>query len=339
MDFFFNDHLRLDWGLGNPNKTAALISCISLSCWIVAAILKPRKISFVIAGLGFLYFACISLDTYSRGGMVATIVGLIPIAIWVFRQRSKFERCYFLGLIIAIIGYGISNDAVTRASPQYVQVDGSVINRLPIYEQVPRMLAAHQHGIENGQTGVLYSHFYQDLNHKQLYQSLINYHATVLVENPWWWRILYVSSWAAAFTLFYPFAGRGSYSRSCREESFSAVGKLGMQDAQSSGGMHAQLVPLVGLSVALSFFASCCFSTIGETWQTWIPLAFMIALVLVWRIVGRHPINVSALKCSLITCNLALVLTCLLGLVTPSDSETQIISYDRDCILIKKETR
>jgi hypothetical protein len=57
-------HSRMDWGLGNPNKTAALIALIMIAVWILGYI---RDWGFWVALALFTGFGVCLILTQSRG--------------------------------------------------------------------------------------------------------------------------------------------------------------------------------------------------------------------------------------------------------------------------------
>ena len=72
-EIFFNGVWRMDWGLGNPNKTAALIATLMVGLWGLAYV---RKWGFWVALAGFTALGFCLVHTFSRGGLVALFVGL-----------------------------------------------------------------------------------------------------------------------------------------------------------------------------------------------------------------------------------------------------------------------
>jgi hypothetical protein len=72
-DIFFNGTWRMDWGFGNPNKTAAFIAILMIAVWILAYI---HKWGFWIALVAFTGLGICLIHTMSRGGLVALLVVL-----------------------------------------------------------------------------------------------------------------------------------------------------------------------------------------------------------------------------------------------------------------------
>ena len=72
QEFFYNGVQRLDWGFGNPNITAGLIATLLMAVWGLAFI---HRWGFWPALVGFTALGVCLLQTASRGGLVAAILG------------------------------------------------------------------------------------------------------------------------------------------------------------------------------------------------------------------------------------------------------------------------
>ena len=72
QEFFYQGIKRLDWGFGNPNITAGLIATLLMAVWGLAFI---HRWGFWPALLGFTTLGVCLIQTVSRGGLVAAILG------------------------------------------------------------------------------------------------------------------------------------------------------------------------------------------------------------------------------------------------------------------------
>ena len=72
QEFFYNGVKRLDWGFGNPNITAGLIATLLMAVWGLAFI---HRYGFWPALVGFTALGICLIQTASRGGLVAAILG------------------------------------------------------------------------------------------------------------------------------------------------------------------------------------------------------------------------------------------------------------------------
>lgn len=192
---------RLDWGLGNPNKTAALIAVLMSGVWALAWM---RSWGFwtslaACAGLG----VCLLL-TASRGGMLAAVAGLACVLAYAPRPWPK-GKVLAMGLVVA----GLTLVALKQtASSRYMHgigsEDHSITNRLLIWRQVPRMILDAPTGWGFGNAGWAYMEWYQPIGRLEGYRTLVSSHLTWLVEGNWLVRIGYVLGWCVVFVFCWP---------------------------------------------------------------------------------------------------------------------------------------
>ncbi|MDR1497091.1 MAG: hypothetical protein LBS59_01565 [Puniceicoccales bacterium] len=88
---------RLDWRFGNPNTTGVFIALLMVSVWVLPAVVPERKrgvwrwarevLWFGALGLNLYWFERL-LQTGSRGGAVAALVGLCAVAILSVRWKK-----------------------------------------------------------------------------------------------------------------------------------------------------------------------------------------------------------------------------------------------------------
>src|ERR1700722_12989777 len=96
MDIHFHGFSRMDWGLGNPNKTAVLIAALMIAVWALAYI---RKWGFwlglpLFTGLGFFL-----VHTYSRGGVIGAFAGLMAV---LYNLPRPWPKNKLVGVSISI---------------------------------------------------------------------------------------------------------------------------------------------------------------------------------------------------------------------------------------------
>ncbi|QIF02451.1 O-antigen ligase family protein [Roseimicrobium sp. ORNL1] len=244
-DYFFEGQLRLDWGFGNPNTTGALIAVLMIGAWLLAFWGRwGFWLSLLInVGLG----ACL-VQTYSRGALVALIVGLVPL---ICVARRPWRRSQLIGIVVALMllgGYAWQQRATQRYAKGIVTEDGSVSNRWLIYRMAPRMMWDAPEGWGWGRSGDAFRQWYQPTGRLEHYTHLISTHGTWLVEWGWPLRVSYVAAWALALTLCWP------------------------------GKRNRWLA--VGLGVTLSFAVSCTFTHVGrEKWLWAGPAAALLLAV------------------------------------------------------------
>lgn len=201
MDYYYQNFWRLDFGFGNPNLTAALIIQILFASWIFAYLKKGGFwISFGIS--------CVLIPTlfhtYSRGGIVALVFGLLTLAF--FAPRPWIGR-YRKAIWISFIGfalYTLGINAAHRYALGIAKEDKSITHRLMVWKAIPQMIQDAPQGWGSGKAAYSYMQWYQPLNNNQRFKHLISSHFTWLVEQGWPFRILYVFGWGILILSCWP---------------------------------------------------------------------------------------------------------------------------------------
>lgn len=112
---FFNGVWRMDWGLGNPNKTAALIAELMIAVWILAYTRKRAMFWIILPFFTALGFCLV--HTFSRGGLIAVVIGLATITFFTPRPWHRKRIAAICVSVLLIIGFAIYLNAHER----YVQ--------------------------------------------------------------------------------------------------------------------------------------------------------------------------------------------------------------------------
>jgi hypothetical protein len=201
METYFHGIWRMDWGLGNPNKTAALIAILMVAVWWLASI---RRFGFWTALTLFTGLGVCLIRTFSRGGLVALAIGLLPL-LW--KSARPWPRRKIVAVMISIwimIGAAVLWEAHERLGQGVAQEDKSITNRLELWMVVPRMMVDAPSGWGLGNAGKTYSQWYQPVERGEDYRTLVNSHLTWLVEFGWLFRLFYIGGWLAAFVLVWP---------------------------------------------------------------------------------------------------------------------------------------
>jgi Lipid A core - O-antigen ligase and related enzymes len=251
MDTFFDGIWRMDWGLGNPNKTAALIAMLMVAVWCLAGF---RRLGFWVATLLFTGLGVCLMHTFSRGGLLAAIVGLLPLA-WACGKRMTKYHWIAVACSVVIV---IASAFVLNADRRFTQgiageEDLSITNRLEMWKVAPRMMLDAPSGWGIGNSGEAYMQWYQDPDKLEGYRTLVNSHLTWLVELGWGGRILYILGWACVGALLLPSQNNPLFA-----------GAFG---------------------IWTSFFVSAFFSSVAESVWLWIPpmLALLVAICVRFR--------------------------------------------------------
>jgi hypothetical protein len=188
-------------GLGNPNKTAALIATLMIAVWALAYI---RRWGFWLAlGLFTVLGGCL-VHTFSRGGMVAMAAGAAILLCYLPRPWKK-ARIFAVSLSIwVMVGYAFFLSAHERYVQSVGQTDESVTNRPDMWATAPAMMVDAPGGWGLGNSGSAYMNWYQTETRLESYRTLVSSHLTWLVELGWPLRFLYLAGWGAIFLLCWP---------------------------------------------------------------------------------------------------------------------------------------
>lgn len=234
-EYFYNGFWRLDFGFGNPNKTAVLLVQLAL---ISLAFFKFGKFGKVCSILLSLFFSVCLVHTFSRGGILALLGGFVVVFIYSARYVSKRAIILIVAFLALIAAYGIYLGFGERFANAF-DGDRSVSNRIEIWKHAPDMMVDAPGGWGLGKSGESYMRWYQDSEATEEYRTLVNSHLTWLVEFGWPMRVVYVFAWLFVFAVCIP--GKNSS---------------------------------IPLAVWLSFFIASMFSSVAEEWTLWlIPLA------------------------------------------------------------------
>lgn len=247
-EYFFKGVWRMDWGFGNPNKTATIIASLMVGVWVLAYVWKW---GFWVALVGFVGLGICMVHTFSRGGLVALVFGLMPLLLMAPRP---WPRRRIVGVLIAIwviVGVSVYLQAHERLGQGVGRVDRSIANRLELWRSVPTMMLDAPDGWGLGNSGKAYMDWYQSLDRNEPYRTMVNSHLTWLVEFDWLGRLLYLAGWLWVFVLCWP-------------------------DTRSR-----RLAIPFGMWLAL--LVSAIFSSVAEEPWIWVLPALAIVAVLAWR--------------------------------------------------------
>jgi hypothetical protein len=283
MNFYYNGNWRMDWGFGNPNKTAALIACLMIAIWAGAAIWK--KGFWPVLAI-FTALAWCLVQTYSRGGVVALLAGLMFLLLWVPRPWPKSRWIAATASLWVLGGFVLYAKAQTRYEKGLFTEDQSIGNRLILWKHVPEMMATAPWGWGWGKAGDSYTQWFQPTSQTVGYFNLINSHFTWMVELGWLVSILYVLAWLAVLLL-------------CRPLTQSRL----------------QALPL---AVWITFGVGACFSAVAESPWLWIVPLIFLGYVLWERLRFRQwPSLSSFLVSGISSCGIVAILV-LIGFATRS---------------------
>lgn len=248
-DFFYHGIWRMDWGLGNPNKTAALIATLMVASWGLAYV---RRWGFWVALVLFTGLGICLIHTFSRGGLIALFVGILPVA-YFLKRPWPWRKLVAVGVSVwVIIGFSLYLNAYERLGEGVQTEDRSITNRLELWKVAPRMMVDSPFGWGLGNSGKAYMQWYQPLNRDEYYRTLVNSHLTWLVELGWLGRFLYFLGWFCIFLLCWP----------------------------SSGARWLAII----LGIWLAYAVAATFSSVAESPWLWIVPALGVVIALGYRL-------------------------------------------------------
>lgn len=193
--------MRLAWFYGNPNETATLIGLIMVASWAFWT-KTPRSFRLILA-INFILSIPL-FATASRGGIVATGIALLTLALFHGVPRGQGQRRWLSGILIGGILVGLFSLSAKRFSKGIS--DASIQNRWEIWKHTPQMMVDAPQGWHNAAQA--YHHYYQPLHQTQRYRHLVCSHLTWLVEFSWFERALYLGVWITGLLLFISGEGR-----------------------------------------------------------------------------------------------------------------------------------
>ena len=243
-EIFYRGVQRWDFGFGNPNKAALLLAFVALLSVAAAFRAKSRWRSIICAAAGAAAVYGL-VHTFSRGGFVAFLAGLVVLLVG-FRKQLLSRRAIALALIaVTLIAASALTGFASRLASSSPSTDGSVGNRLAIWKAAPRMMADAPGGWGFGNSGAAFMGWYQPLDRHERYRTLVNSHLTWLVECGWVGRWALVAGWLFALGL----------------------GALRLKSKDDP----------VPLAVWLCFTTAAAFSSVAEDWFAWVvPAAALI---------------------------------------------------------------
>lgn len=199
-DFYFEGQWRMDWGFGNPNITGAFIAMLMVSAFLL---MFWGRWGFCAALITNAALGVCLVHTFSRGSLVALLVGLIPVL--VVTRPWKRSRIVATTVLAAGLGsYAWHLGATKRYAKGIVEEDRSISNRLLIYQVVPRMIWDAPGGWGLGRASEAYRQWYQPVGRMEKYKHLVSSHATWFVEFGWAGRLAYIAAWSAVVLLLLP---------------------------------------------------------------------------------------------------------------------------------------
>ena len=230
-EYFYNGFWRLDFGFGNPNKTAVLLGQLALVSLVFFKFGKFGKVSSILLSL---FFSLCIVHTFSRGGMLALLGGFVVVFVCLAGYATPKKVLLIAVFLTLIAAYGTYLGVGERFANVF-DGDRSVSNRIKIWKHAPDMMVDAPGGWGLGKSGESYMRWYQDVEDTEEYRTLVNSHLTWLVEFGWPMRVVYVFTWMLIFAICVP-----------------------------------RKISPIPFAVWLSFFIASVFSSVAEEWTLWL---------------------------------------------------------------------
>jgi hypothetical protein len=291
MEYYFQDQLRWTWGFDNPNKTAAFVATLVPFLWMAYALgwnafqRWKRVVAIVFTSILLLAGWSVLVKTYSRGGLVAAALATGYLC-WQTRKESRWftrQGLVSMGIFLAIGIFTLTSGAAHRSTQWIGAREGSVENRFELWQGSLRMIASLPQGVGTGNSGNFYMQWFQPLDSKSSYRTLVNSYLTFTAEQ----GLLAFGLAVFIFSLFW-------FSISYQSNSSTKLSAI-------LYGCRASL---------LSFIVSGFFTTTMEEPMLWVlpTVAMVVCLVISfknpcgrkWLSIFKSSLVVSTLLCSLV---------------------------------------
>lgn len=229
---------RWELWFGNPNKAAVLFAALFILSFYLTSLSRRR--AFIAAAwifAGVFFYALV--HTVSRGGIAAGLAGAAVLLAAEWKKRGGIRGIApFAVIAAAVLCLPAGRALVDRVAESSPSSDGSSANRLLVWRAAPAMAADAPGGWGLGRSGAAYMSWYQPLDRREEYRTLVNSHLTWLVEFGRVGRAAYFAAWIFAFLVAAAFLKR-----------------------------RRDVHPMAQLA---AFAVASFFSTVAEEWTLWI---------------------------------------------------------------------
>ena len=204
---YWADAKRLRLWFKNPNLAGGLMA---LSALFALGLLFLRKWPLKIVGAAMaLAFLALLVKTESRAAMLAFGFGCGLVALVRIKSLLSWKVLVPLFLCVGLFGgYMALQKNSSRFTTEMFKEGSSSLSRVPIWMEVPRMIADAPGGWGVGNSGKAYIRWYQDKS-TCLLENLVSGHCTFLVEHGWWLRFAYLFLWVFSLLVLFRVAWHG----------------------------------------------------------------------------------------------------------------------------------
>ena len=204
---YWADANRLRLWFKNPNLSGGLLAMLAL---FSLGQVFFRRLFWKMAGMvGTLVFIALLIKTESRAALLAFGFGCGLMMLVRVKSLLSWRVWFPIVLCVGLLGsYVTLQKRGGRFTTEMFQEGNSNLSRIPIWQEVPRMMAEAPWGWGAGESGKAYVRWYQDKN-TCLLENLISGHCTFLVEHGWPLRFAYLFLWIFTLLALFRVAWRG----------------------------------------------------------------------------------------------------------------------------------
>lgn len=203
MEYTYQGLVRYSFGFANPNHAAAMLAILIPFFWGMRKIFTGRiAFSCIFIPEILLYLALIA--TISRTGIISVILGgalffYLTHKHWGQRLDRKsllLTTLIAASALIILLAFGM----LKRHYAWICSPDGSILNRLILWQGGLQMLADNPSGVGTGYSGLIFTGFYQPYGANLAFRTMVNSFLTFAVEQG------VLLSFIAAVPLIFSFA-------------------------------------------------------------------------------------------------------------------------------------
>lgn len=216
--YFYGEHLRWNLWYHSPNEAAVFLGYAIIVLFTISLAITNRAHSLIskvillvtiVLETGLWFSLC---KTYSRGGIIALAIGLFVVSFFFFLRFRKGRKCQSQVVIVAqlacrfviLLGFLIVTGFIGRISPEYMQSDDSVGNRLVLWQQGIAMSVLEPFGgWSNQEPTKVYSNWFQPTNYDETYRNFVNgwLDAAIQFGLPWLFFSWFILFWMGIHSL------------------------------------------------------------------------------------------------------------------------------------------
>ena len=198
---YWADAKRLRLWFKNPNLAGGLMALAAL--FALGLLFLRRWLLKVVGAVMALAFLALLVKTESRAAMLAFGFGCGLVALVRSKSLLSWKVLVSILLCVGLVGgYVALQKNSSRFTTEMFKEGSSSLSRVPIWMEVPRMIADAPWGWGRGNSGKAYIRWYQEKS-TCLLENLVSGHCTFLVEHGWLLRFAYLFLWTFSLLVLF----------------------------------------------------------------------------------------------------------------------------------------